>query len=141
MITAQDVLGGKKFPGDRVAVIGGGATGCETANYLGAAGKKVTVIEALFEIGKGEEPARKIWLMKSLAKYGVKIEANASVKEISDVGEIFVLREGGRRESLGIFDTIVAATGVRSYDPLSKSIRNIAAEVYAKVWSELKELC
>jgi 2,4-dienoyl-CoA reductase-like NADH-dependent reductase (Old Yellow Enzyme family)/thioredoxin reductase len=129
VITANDVLCGKKIPGECVAVIGGGATGCETANYLGSTGRKVTLIEALSEIGKGEEPARKVWLMKSLSKNGVKIETNAPVAEISDSGELFVLREG-RRESVGVFDTVVAAAGVQCYDPLSEIIKGIAVEVY-----------
>lgn len=127
--TAHDVLCGKKVPGDRVAVIGGGATGCETANYLGAMGRKVTLIEAVSDIGSGEEPARKVWLMKSLSKYGVKIETNSPVEEIMPSGELFVTREG-RRESIGVFDTVVVAAGVRCYDPISESIKDTTPEVY-----------
>lgn len=33
-MTADDVLYGRKFPGRKIVVIGGGSVGCETADYL-----------------------------------------------------------------------------------------------------------
>ena len=33
-MTADDILSGKKFPGRKIVIIGGGSVGCETADYL-----------------------------------------------------------------------------------------------------------
>ena len=32
--TADDILAGKAFPGQRIVVLGGGSVGCETADYV-----------------------------------------------------------------------------------------------------------
>ncbi len=129
VLTAHAVLAGTRETGARVAVIGGGATGCETANYLGAQGKKVTLVESLPDVGSGEEPARKVWLLRSLAGYGVEILTHCSVREIRPSGELLVSRTG-IEGVLGTFDNIVLATGVRGYDPLSPFLEKIASEVY-----------
>ena len=33
-MTADEVLEGKKFPGRKIVIIGGGSVGCELADYL-----------------------------------------------------------------------------------------------------------
>lgn len=53
VMTAEDVLLGRKTPTGTVAVIGGGMTGMETAETLAAKGHKVTLIEMTKEIGRG----------------------------------------------------------------------------------------
>lgn len=53
VMTAEDVLLGKKTPTGTVAVIGGGMTGMETAETLAAKGNKVILIEMAKEIGRG----------------------------------------------------------------------------------------
>nr|WP_321513990.1 FAD-dependent oxidoreductase [uncultured Pseudodesulfovibrio sp.] len=129
VITAHDILGGKSINGQTVAVIGGGATGCETANALAAEGKKVTLVEVLPDIGIGEVPARKVWLIKSLAQQGVTIETNTKVDEIATSGELFVVQEG-QRKNLGEFDAFVMATGVSSHNPLRGISSDVAGETY-----------
>lgn len=47
---AEQVLLGRKEPGDTVAVVGGGLVGCETALWLAQKGKKVTIVEALGDL-------------------------------------------------------------------------------------------
>lgn len=129
VLTAHDVLDGRKVPGNCIAVIGGSATGCETANYLGSIGKKVTLLEAGPSIGAGEEPARKVWMLKSLSRYGVEIFTGSIVEEISDTGKLLITRNG-RQESIGVFDIIVLATGVCCNDLISEKIRETVREIY-----------
>ena len=52
VMTADDLLGGKAFPGKKIVIVGGGTVGCETADYLAPlvndlspANRDVTVIE------------------------------------------------------------------------------------------------
>ena len=33
-MTADDVLAGRKYPGRKIVILGGGSVGCETADYL-----------------------------------------------------------------------------------------------------------
>ena len=53
---ALEVLAGRKDVGQKVAVVGGGAIGCETAEYLQRIGKQVTILEMLDDIGKDVSP-------------------------------------------------------------------------------------
>ncbi|MEE9418110.1 MAG: FAD-dependent oxidoreductase, partial [Desulfatiglandaceae bacterium] len=57
VLTAVDLLLGKKESGDKVLVLGGGLIGCETAAYLARAGKKVTIVEILERVFRGENRA------------------------------------------------------------------------------------
>jgi pyruvate/2-oxoglutarate dehydrogenase complex dihydrolipoamide dehydrogenase (E3) component len=129
VVTAHDILANKVVAGQQAAVIGGGATGCETANYLGAHGKKVTLVEALPAIGAGEQPVRMIWLKNSLNRFGIRIETNAEVEAIDASGALHISRNG-QKECLGTFDTIVMAVGVRCHDPISPGIMKAMPEVH-----------
>lgn len=53
VMTAEEVLLGKKNPSGNIAVIGGGITGMETAETLAAKGNKITLVEMTGEIGRG----------------------------------------------------------------------------------------
>lgn len=119
--TAHAALEGGVDHALKIAVVGGGATGCETAHYLAHQGKEVTIVEALPNIGAGEMPARMIWLVRNLAQKDVAVLTGTKVEEVTRAGELVVTRRG-ERENLGPFDAVVMATGVRSHDPL-KSIR------------------
>jgi len=127
--TAHAVLEGTVAPGDAVAVIGGGATGCETAHFLAEKGNTVTIIEALGDIATDEMPARKVWLMQNLARKQVAVSTGTAVEEITGDGKLIVTREG-QRQTLGRFDTIVMATGVRSHDPLGAMQGKIPGKTY-----------
>ena len=127
--TAHAVLEGKELQGRHIAVIGGGATGCETAHHLATQGKNVTIIEALPDIGTDEMPARKVWLTQQLAKKEVVVSTNTTVDEISETGQLLVTRNG-QQENMGPFDAIVMATGVRSYNPLGLMNENRLGETY-----------
>ncbi len=53
--TAIDVLTGRKDTGRNVIIIGGGAIGCETAEFLIKKGKNVTILEMLNRMGNDFE--------------------------------------------------------------------------------------
>lgn len=126
--TAHDVLSGKQISGGNVVVIGGGATGCETANHLASEGNKVTLVEALPDVATDEMPIRKIWLMRSLAEKNVTLKTNTMVKNITDSGELFVVQEE-QEKSLGEFNSIVMATGIRPHNPFTKISEDISGNV------------
>ena len=70
-----------------------------------------------------------IWLKRSLAAYDVRIETGAKVSSIDMSGSVIVIREN-KPESLGIFDTIIMASGVRPHQPLGEDLREHVPEIY-----------
>ena len=71
-------------PGDRVAVIGGSATGCETAELVRARGAEVTILEMRGSIGFGIEAITRRTLLRQLRADGVTMVTNAKVVMIED---------------------------------------------------------
>lgn len=100
-----DVLSGKMPKGMKIAVIGGGLTGLETAEYLATMGKTVTVLEELDEVGKDIYLMNKKLLMERLKNLGVRIVTNAKVDVINN-GKI-VYNNGNEVEA----DDVVIAIG------------------------------
>ncbi|MFZ3130534.1 MAG: FAD-dependent oxidoreductase, partial [Desulfosporosinus sp.] len=79
--------------GEKVAIIGGGQVGVETAEWLAEKGKEVTVIEMLPEVAKDMPHTVKVPLMLNLQDYGVRILTNTCVKEIASLS-VLVERKG-----------------------------------------------
>jgi 2,4-dienoyl-CoA reductase-like NADH-dependent reductase (Old Yellow Enzyme family)/thioredoxin reductase len=66
-------------PGDRVAIIGGSATGCETAELLVARGAHVTILEMRGGIGFGIEAITRRELLRTLRADGVELLTRSKV--------------------------------------------------------------
>ncbi|MGB9679395.1 MAG: FAD-dependent oxidoreductase [Minisyncoccia bacterium] len=81
---AIDVLYGNLPKGNKIAVIGGGLTGLETAEYLAEKGKTITIFEAKDEVGEGIFPMTRKLLLNRLKKLNVSIFTKTIIKEISD---------------------------------------------------------
>lgn len=71
-------------PGEHVAVIGGSATGCETAETLLAAGARVTILEMRGEIGFGIEAITRRRLVRELRADGATLLTRAKVVAVED---------------------------------------------------------
>ena len=125
---AGDVLEGKTAVGEKVAVIGGGMIGTEITNHLAHHAKKVTVIEMMPEIAKGEEVDIKRFIMKAFDEFGVEINVNTAVKEINADGTIDVTKDGEELK-LGAFDNVVIAIGMRSVNTLADELKDIVPSV------------
>jgi len=128
VVTAREVLAKKVDVGDEVVVVGGGAVGCETADFLAQSGKRVTVVEQLPNIAEDVEPYfNKRFLLLSLADSGVKLLTNARVLEIMEGG--VVIHTGKGSETLPA-DTVVMATAPQSNDSLAGELKDVIPEVY-----------
>lgn len=119
--TAWNVLGGSIPDGRHIAVIGGGAVGLETAHFLAAMGKDVTVLEATGLLGSDMGPIVSFYLRHILAKAGVTIIRHATVVTLDDRA-LTIVREG-REERLNGFDVVVLALGARANDALAGALR------------------
>lgn len=108
---AWDVLSGKAQVYGRVAVIGGGMVGCETAEYLAEKGCRVSVIEMLDTIAAGESTTILPALKENYKKYGVVEYPSHKVEEIQ---KDYVLCSNKDNEKIKIeCDFVVLAMGAR----------------------------
>jgi len=122
-VVYDEVLSGKvSFSGKKVAVIGGGLTGLETAECLGNAGNEVTVFEMAGEVGAAMYRSVKDMLVKNIEKNGGKIMVNSLFKEIKD-GKVVIneMQTGFDKEFDA--DAVVVALGVKPDHALVDSFR------------------
>jgi 2-enoate reductase len=127
VMTAVDVLLGKKEPGENVLIVGAGIVGCETAVFLADKGKKVTLIEKMGRLIP--EPVFILnysALAEMVSKSGVQVYLNCSLLGVDGSGAD-VEMEGGRRHLDA--DSVVLAMGFRPVDTLEKELTARGKEV------------
>ena len=129
VITAIDLLLGKKQAGNTVVVVGGGLVGCETAVYLSQQGKRVTLVEMLDRIIPDVFEANRQYLFKMLAENGVSVLTDSSLGRVTDDGAIIVNRRRRYQADLKV-DTVVLAVGLRPEVTLAKALEGTGTEVY-----------
>ncbi len=141
VVTADSVLDGSVMPGKNVVVIGGGAVGCETAQYLADRGtisgellkflvtqnaetpekilsllnnsdRTVVIVEVLKRIGNGFDPGCAGPVLRDLKRLKVKNYTLSQVKELTDT-EVVIEQttEEGTSEVRIPCDTVVVAAG------------------------------
>jgi 2,4-dienoyl-CoA reductase-like NADH-dependent reductase (Old Yellow Enzyme family)/thioredoxin reductase len=128
VVTAWDILEGKKQAGPKVLIIGGGMIGCEVADFLGEHLHHVTLLEILPEIAKDVPLSTGYFLMQRLKEYGVQIEMETTIVELLDDGA--VVHKNGKRSKLDGFHTIVLALGTKSVNSLKNQLEKKVPEVY-----------
>ncbi|MCX6005065.1 MAG: FAD-dependent oxidoreductase [Chloroflexi bacterium] len=128
VVTAGDVLHGKKEAGQRVVVIGGGMVGCETGLYLAAKGKQVAIVEMLKRAAHDMYPMVRRRLMDGLRANKVILFTSACCEEIS-AGGVTVTTGEGKRETIPA-DTVVIAVGYQSDNSLFKQLQGKAPLIY-----------
>jgi len=156
VVPAWDVLLGKVSTGREVVIIGGGATGLETALFLARKGtldaetlyflmfnqaesqetiqtllyrglKKVTVLEMSKKIGQDIGVTTRWTVIQDLSRLGVRLMTEAPAKEIADQG-VLIDREG--REEWIPADTVVLATGTKPVNFLYDQIKGRVREIH-----------
>jgi 2,4-dienoyl-CoA reductase-like NADH-dependent reductase (Old Yellow Enzyme family)/thioredoxin reductase len=88
VVSAWDVLGNKQQLFGRIAVIGGGLVGAETAEFLANNGAAVSIIEMMPAIAKGESSTVLPEMMADFAKHNVQQYVNCKVVKIESDGVI-----------------------------------------------------
>ncbi len=125
---AADVLHSRYRAGERVVVIGGGLVGCETAEFLVADGKKVTILEMLPRMGADIGVTVRWGFLNLLRRAGVRMETKAQVVEITDKG-VKVRREGDKDDFFEA-DTVVVAVGMKANREVADSLQGKVDELY-----------
>jgi 2,4-dienoyl-CoA reductase (NADPH2) len=130
VVAAVDVLSGAKKVGDRVLIVGGGRTGCETAEFLNLKGKQVTIFEKEHRVGIGLGPTTRWTYMLRFISAGVNMERDAEVTKITERG-MEVSRNGATEFFEG--DTVVLATGTKPNNKLANQLKGKVAGRFGKI--------
>lgn len=135
LVSAWDVLAGKEPVGRSVVVVGGGAVGCETAEFLihpqndrSPGGRRVTVIEMMDEIMKGDRSYARSLLVRRMQEKGCRIVTDAKVESVQ--GDRLTYSQGGERATLSGVDTVVCALGVRPDTRLAEAVEGLGIPAY-----------
>ena len=114
--TADDILSGKAFPGQKIVILGGGSVGCELADYLAPLlndrfirNRDITVLEMGKEILMTETGAGRSVLVQRMLQKGIHIECNAKMTKAQD-GKIY-FEQNGTERVIGNVNTLVFAIG------------------------------
>ena len=129
VVLAADVLTGRVKVGDRVAIIGGELVGCEVANFLADAGKKVTLMRRGAELAlKVNLSIREPLLYRLSSKEEVTILTGIQYREITADGVLIIDKDG--REQTIEADSVVLAAGARPNAELLPILKEKVPEVY-----------
>ncbi len=127
-VTAWDVLSTRTQVGQRVVIVGGGDVGCETAEYLAAQGKRVTIVEMLPDVAGELAAWTRRLLVERLVRAGVEILTQTRVVCIES-GRVAYDR-GGVTGEISPVDSVVLACGVQPRRELADSLRPAGVPVH-----------
>jgi 2,4-dienoyl-CoA reductase (NADPH2) len=156
VVHAYDVLEGKSAVEGKVVIIGGGATGAETALFIAKkkamspevaiylaskkgidpetalqftrTGTDVAVLEMVNRIGQDIGRTTRWTIIGELREYGVRMVTLATATKITDEGVVY---EHEGQEKLVPADTVVIAAGVESSKGLAEALEDAFAEVHS----------
>lgn len=115
--------------GERLAVIGGSATGCETAELAAAAGAAVTILELRPTIGEGIEAITRRHMVRGLRAAGVDVRTRSKLVKV-EPGRVLYEDAEGNRQELAV-DRVALALGWRpkSSLELADAVGSLGIEV------------
>jgi 2,4-dienoyl-CoA reductase-like NADH-dependent reductase (Old Yellow Enzyme family)/thioredoxin reductase len=129
VFTAWDVLRGEKRVGEKVAIVGGGQVGCETAHLLLDQGKGITILEMLEDVATDMNARARKVLLDELIRGGAEIIKQALVTGISQ-SEITFERHG-LKQKITDFDHVVLALGTLPERTLLEELGKVDVPVFS----------
>ena len=130
-VSAWDVLAGQAEVGPRVAVLGGGDVGCETAEYLATRGHRVTILEMLPEVAPELVAWTRQLLLGRLQNLQVDVLVKAKVVAMNE-GEVIYDRVGVQHRLQA--DTVVLAVGARPRRELADALAGMVGREGMEVY-------
>jgi 2,4-dienoyl-CoA reductase (NADPH2) len=146
VVQAWDILAGRRYAGERVVVVGGGAVGVEVALFLAEKGtlsgeelkfllvngaetaeelyllattgsKRVTLVEIIDKLGSNFGKSTRWGMLQDVERFGIKVQLETKVLEIT--ADAVKIEKAGQLEKIEA-DTVVLAVGTKAYNPLQK---------------------
>lgn len=128
VIAALNVFGHEDQLGERVALIGGGMVGCETALHLSSKGKKVTLVEMLDVLAPDGIYTERLHTLEYIAKDpNITVCTDTRCVEITAEGAVVADTSGKTR--LISADSIVLSAGMKSLEKERDAFRGTAFDV------------
>ncbi len=131
VVLAHDILACKVQAGRKVVVVGGGSTGCETAEYLLENGKDVTLIRfrpGVAELASDLGFRDRLRFMNRLQTLPMNLLADTSFGKIQKGGVTAITKDN--KERFIEADTVVLAAGSKPNHDLFMPIRNKGFETH-----------
>ena len=128
--TVTEILNGTvKLKGKRVAVIGSGLTGLETAEKLAEDGNQIIVVEMLNQIGPDAFVQHLDDILPRLNAYKVDFIVGQKLIKIT-ANSIIMENTSSRQQSEENIDYVVLSVGVKSNDKLAKELQPHFERIY-----------
>lgn len=127
VVSASDILAGTATPKKRVAVIGGGLVGTETALYLHSLGHEITVVEMLPTIMNDVGSSEQLVYGDILAKGDIQIMTNTKLWEVRE--HSIIVKNKHALQELEV-DTVVLAVGYKPKQALYDELISQGKEAY-----------
>jgi len=96
----------------RLAIIGGGAIGCEFADFYDAVGTEVTIIEMLPHLLPIEDEDVSVLLERSFAKRGIRVHVGTRTEKVEKTKDGVKLTLSGKQSGELEADLVLVAVGV-----------------------------
>ena len=127
VMTADDLLAGRAFPGKKIVIVGGGSVGCETADYLAPlvndlapSNRDVTLIEMTKTLAANEGGAGRAVLVTRILDKGVHVLTEARLTSVTE--DTIAYEKDGEEHVIEGADTLVLALGYRPNTQLADAL-------------------
>ena len=127
VMTADDLLAGRAFPGKKIVIVGGGSVGCETADYLAPlvndlapSNRDVTLIEMTKTLAANEGGAGRAVLVTRILDKGVHVLTEAKLTGVTE--DTISYEKDGEEHVIEGADTLVLALGYRPNTQLADAL-------------------
>lgn len=127
VMTADDLLTGRAFPGKKIVIVGGGSVGCETADYLAPlvndlapSNRDVTLIEMTRTLSANEGGAGRAVLVTRILDKGVHVLTEAKLTGVTE--DTISYEKDGEEHVIEGADTLVLALGYRPNTALADAL-------------------
>lgn len=127
VMTADDLLAGRAFPGKKIVIVGGGSVGCETAdclaplvNDLAPSNRDVTLIEMTRTLAANEGGAGRAVLVTRILDKGVHVLTEAKLTGVTE--DTISYEKDGEEHVIEGADTLVLALGYRPNTALADAL-------------------
>ena len=114
----------------RLAIIGGGAIGCELAQTFGRLGCEVVLLHRGSRLLTKEDSAAADILQQVLTKEGVKLIFNCQVQAVTtaDAGKTLTYNNSGREETITVDEILIGAGRTPNLESLNLAAAGVASD-------------
>lgn len=128
--TVTEILNGAvKLKSKRVAIIGSGMTGLETAEKIAEDGNHILIVEMMEQIAPGAHPQNLDDVLSRLESYNVRFMTGHKLVKITANGITLENTANGKRLEENA-DQVVLSVGVRCNDKLARELKPHFARLY-----------